>query len=173
MLRLTVLFAFVLAFATCALTAPTPLVTPAPSVALEERDVIEARAAKKKTTTTKKKVTTTQKKAAAPTQKLYTTSSYSGQATWFTQDGNPGSCGKWNNDNTPLVALNQAMVNSMGNKCNSYVTIRNSNNGKTVRAVVADTCPGCGWGSLDLSLGAFKAIGDLNAGVLPITWSFS
>jgi len=91
MLRLTILFAFVLAFATCVVSAPTPVVTPAPSVDLQERDNdLEARAQKKKTTTTKKK--------AAPTQaKFYATSSYSGKATWYTQDGNPGSCGKWNN----------------------------------------------------------------------------
>lgn len=100
MLRLSIVFAFVLAFATCVLAAPTPVVTPAPAVvALEERDNnIEVRAAKKKTTTTKKK--------AAPTQKLYTSSaSYSGKATWFTQDGNPGSCGKWNNGMFDLISL--------------------------------------------------------------------
>lgn len=31
----------------------------------------------------------------------------------------------------------------------------------------------CSDGSLDLSLGAFSAIGDFDTGVLPITWSFS
>ncbi|GAA5877282.1 hypothetical protein JCM16303_006227 [Sporobolomyces ruberrimus] len=168
MLRLSIVFAFVLAFATCVLAAPMPVVTPAPAVvALEERDNnIEVRAAKKKTTTTKKK--------AAPTQKLYTSSaSYSGKATWFTQDGNPGSCGKWNNDNTPLVALNSPMKGAWGNRCGQYVNVRNTSNGKSVRAIVADECPGCAWGSLDLSLGAFKAIGNLDTGVLPITWSFA
>lgn len=135
MLRLTVLFAFFLAFATCVASAPTPVVTPAPSAAveLEARDNnLEVRAAKKKTTTTKKK--------AAPTQKLFvSSSSYSGKATWFTQDGNPGSCGKWNNDNTPLVALNAAQVGAMGNKCGSWVTIKNTANGKTVKAIVQDS----------------------------------
>ncbi|GAA5899432.1 RlpA-like double-psi beta-barrel domain-containing protein [Sporobolomyces salmoneus] len=171
MLRLSILFAFVLALATCVLSAPTPVVTAAPSIdvgSLEERDnnLLEARAAKKKTTAKKSK--------AKATQELYVSpSSYSGKATWFTQNGQPGSCGKWNNDNTPLVAMSQAMVGSMGNKCGSWVTIKNTSNGKTVKALVQDTCPGCSWGSLDLSLDAFKAIGNLDTGVLPISWSFN
>lgn len=29
-------------------------------------------------------------------------------------------------------------------------------------------CPSCGWGSLDLSPETFKALGDLDTGVLPV-----
>ncbi|GAA5922748.1 RlpA-like double-psi beta-barrel domain-containing protein [Sporobolomyces koalae] len=154
-----------------------PVEALAPAV-IEERDVLETRANKK---VVKKPSQKTVKKAAkkAPakpksTPALYTSSSsFSGQATWFTQDGNPGSCGKWSNDNTLLVALNSPQVRASGNKCGSWVVVKNNANGKTVKAQVLDECPGCGWGSLDLSLGAFKALGNLDSGVLPISWSWA
>lgn len=37
---------------------------------------------------------------------------YSGQGTYFYQNGNPGSCGNYNSDNYPLVALSSSQVNS-------------------------------------------------------------
>ncbi|GAA6058513.1 hypothetical protein JCM10212_006952 [Sporobolomyces blumeae] len=169
MLRLAVVFAVFLALVACVASAPTPLVAETPAI-VEPRD-LEERATKKKST--KKVVKSSAKKSSSSPAKLYTSTSYSGKATWFEQGGQPGSCGKWNNDNTPLVALNQAMVSSGGNRCGQYVNIKNTANGKTVRAVIADTCPGCSASSLDLSIGAFKAIGNLDSGVLPISWSFA
>lgn len=48
-----------------------------------------------------------------------------------------------------------------------------SDNGNTVTATVADACPGCvSEYSLDLSVATFEALGSLDTGVLPITWSF-
>jgi hypothetical protein len=61
------------------------------------------------------------------------------------------------------------MNEPMGNgHCGQKVKITNKSNGKSVTATVADLCPGCSYGSLDLSTGTFKAIGDLDTGVLPI-----
>lgn len=99
MLRLSLAFAFFLAFALSVASAPTPLITAAPAPILEERDVLEERAQKKKTTKkVAKKTTKKVVKAAAPTNKLYaSSSSFTGKGTWFTQNGNPGSCGKWSN----------------------------------------------------------------------------
>ncbi|KAM0755654.1 barwin-like endoglucanase, partial [Meredithblackwellia eburnea MCA 4105] len=97
---------------------------------------------------------------------------YYGQATWYTQDGNAGSCGQYHGDYDLIVAMNSAQVNG-GSHCGKTVHITNTSNGKSLTAVVADECPGCGYGSLDLSLGAFEKIGDLNTGVLPITWYFA
>ncbi|KAL7340736.1 RlpA-like double-psi beta-barrel-protein domain-containing protein-containing protein [Rhodotorula toruloides] len=58
--------------------------------------------------------------------------------------------------------------------CGRELTITNTANGKSVVATVADACPGCSSRfSLDLSLGAFEAIGDLDTGVLPIVWSWN
>ncbi|CDR88422.1 uncharacterized protein SPSC_04249 [Sporisorium scitamineum] len=89
-----------------------------------------------------------------------------GQATYFYQDGNSGSCGQVHSDSTPLVAINSdQMSNAL---CGQTVWIQG--NGKTISAVVADTCPTCNWGSLDLSTGAFEQLSDLDAGVVPITW---
>merc|ERR1711879_1109465 len=75
--------------------------------------------------------------------------SYSGKATWYRQNGNAGSCG------SKVVAMNT----KQSRKCGQSVRIKNKKNGKTVTAKVMDTCPGCGYGSLDLSMGAFEAIG--------------
>lgn len=64
---------------------------------------------------------------------------------------------------------------SWGNpECNKRVRITNKANGKSVEARIVDTCPGdeCAYGSLDLSLKAFKAIGDLDTGILNIEWYY-
>ncbi|SCV68380.1 BQ2448_501 [Microbotryum intermedium] len=97
---------------------------------------------------------------------------YKGQATWYTQDGNAGSCGKYNSDSAIIVAVNTPQVNG-GSHCGRYVTILNTSNKKIIRAKVADECPGCGYGSLDLSTAAFKKLGNLDTGVLPIKWQWS
>lgn len=50
--------------------------------------------------------------------------------------------------------------------CGRWVLITNTNTGAQVTAQVADACPGCSsYYSLDLSLGAFEAIGNLDQGV--------
>lgn len=127
-------------------------------------------------TTTSKWTPTTTTEAPKETKQSSSSSgntgAYSGQATWFTQDGNAGSCGNYNSDYTNLVALSYSQVNG-GAHCGQYVNIKNTANGRTVTAIVADTCPGCGYGSLDLSLGAFDALGSRDQGVLPISWSFA
>jgi rare lipoprotein A (peptidoglycan hydrolase) len=69
------------------------------------------------------------------------------------------------------VALNLGQVEN-DKHCGQRVYITNTDNGKSVAATVWDTCPGCGHESLDLSTGAFNAIGAESTGVLPIVWSF-
>ncbi|KAM0752405.1 barwin-like endoglucanase [Meredithblackwellia eburnea MCA 4105] len=96
---------------------------------------------------------------------------YSGQATFYYQGGVAGSCGTVHGDYDYIVAMNTAQ--NPGSHCWQYVQITNTQNGRSVRAQVVDTCPGCGYGSLDLSVGAFNAIGDASQGVLPISWSFA
>lgn len=90
----------------------------------------------------------------------------SGQATYFYQNGNPGSCGNWNSDDAVIVAVNSAQMNS--GLCGQPVWIQH--NGKTIQATVADTCPTCDSGSLDLSVGAFQQLSGLDAGMVPINW---
>ncbi|CBQ73608.1 conserved hypothetical protein [Sporisorium reilianum SRZ2] len=90
-----------------------------------------------------------------------------GQATYFLQNGNAGSCGWVSSDDSPVVAVNSAQMS--GDLCGQTVWIQG--NGKTISAVIADTCPTCDWGSLDLSVGAFQQLSGLDAGVVnPISW---
>ncbi|KAG0366187.1 RlpA-like double-psi beta-barrel-protein domain-containing protein-containing protein [Gamsiella multidivaricata] len=101
---------------------------------------------------------------------------YTGKATWFTDSY--GSCNiEWNGDSEPTVALNAHQMGavSWGNPaCNKRVLIVNQANGKSVEARIVDKCPGdeCAWGSLDLSPAAFKQLGSLDTGILPIEWHY-
>ncbi|PWN19687.1 barwin-like endoglucanase, partial [Microstroma glucosiphilum] len=96
---------------------------------------------------------------------------YKGQATWYTQDGNAGSCGNYNSDSAMIVAVTESMMKS--SLCGKKVTIKNTANGNTQTATIADTCPGCESQSLDLSTGLFSALADadMDLGVLKIEWS--
>uniref|UniRef100_A0A0S1MIW2 RlpA-like protein double-psi beta-barrel domain-containing protein n=1 Tax=Phakopsora pachyrhizi TaxID=170000 RepID=A0A0S1MIW2_PHAPC len=95
---------------------------------------------------------------------------YSGKATWFIPD--TGACGDKNSESDYIVAMNQAQYNG-GSNCHKTVNIKNQANGKSVTAKVTDKCPGCSYGSLDLSPSTFKALGSLDTGVLPINWDMS
>ncbi|GAA96036.1 hypothetical protein E5Q_02696 [Mixia osmundae IAM 14324] len=93
-----------------------------------------------------------------------------GEATYFYQGGNPGSCGNYAQDSDLVVAVQQTRMNS--SLCGKKVLITNTATGATVTATVADTCPSCQGNpnSLDLSVGAFEALGSLSSGVLPISY---
>ncbi|MBW0540924.1 hypothetical protein O181_080639 [Austropuccinia psidii MF-1] len=95
---------------------------------------------------------------------------YSGKATWFTPD--TGACGDTNSESDYIVAMNYKQY-GQGEPCHKHVKIQNKSNGKTITAKVTDECPSCGYGSLDLSPSVFKSLGDLNTGVLPISWDWA
>merc|ERR1711939_67116 len=119
-----------------------------------------------KATTSAKATTTTQAQATKQVQQAASSSntgSYSGKATFYSQGGAAGSCGNYASDSDYVVAVNAAQMNS--GWCGRTVNIKNTANGKTISAKVADTCPGCSYGSLDLSMGAFGAIGNYDTGV--------
>jgi len=94
---------------------------------------------------------------------------FSGKATWFIPD--TGACGDTNSEDDYIVAMNQHQYNG-GAPCHKTVSITNNANGNTVKAKITDECPSCGYGSLDLAPSVFKALGDMNDGVLPISWHF-
>jgi hypothetical protein len=74
---------------------------------------------------------------------------HTGQATYFYVG--LGACGNWNVDSDPIVALNSAQYQANnGGNCGQWLAITNTQNGKTVNAYVADECPSCGDGSLDM-----------------------
>ncbi|KAA1071420.1 hypothetical protein PGT21_006708 [Puccinia graminis f. sp. tritici] len=94
------------------------------------------------------------------------------KATYFFQEGGIGACGTANSDSTPLVALPPGLY-ANGAHCGKDVMIVNTANGKSVTAKVQDMCPGCpSPTSLDMSTGAYDAIGAQETGVLPIQWGF-
>ena len=106
---------------------------------------------------------------------LHKRSAYSGKATWYdVETSQQGACGKWINNDMPIVALNQPMygpMNARSNWCGKTIMI---NNGLTTkRAVVMDACPEtrqCHHGSLDMSMSLFQEFHGLTLGEFPITW---
>lgn len=98
-----------------------------------------------------------------------------GFATFFYQGGNPGACGTVHDDSFPLVAIDgNGYWQNYGQEsplCGKSLTIKNTQNGKTVVATVQDVCPTCANDqSLDLSTGAFNQIADESQGEVPIEW---
>ncbi|KAM0755653.1 barwin-like endoglucanase [Meredithblackwellia eburnea MCA 4105] len=134
----------------------------------------QAQTTTKPTTTTYQQQTTTYQAPATTTTKASSSGSggsFSGQATWFTQNGVAGACGSVNSDSSYIVALDSAIY-SGGSHCGQSVYI--CSGGNCITAKVADECPTCASAySLDLSTGAFQALGSLGAGVLSITWSWA
>ncbi|BGP19044.1 hypothetical protein JCM10213_009246 [Rhodosporidiobolus nylandii] len=100
-------------------------------------------------------------------------SQYTGQATYFYQENTAGACGSTHSDTDYIVALQTSMYGS-GSYCGKTLKITNTANSQSATATVADSCPGCSSStSLDLSVGLFEALGDLDTGVLSIEWSFT
>jgi len=72
-----------------------------------------------------------------------------------------------------IVALPEADWDD-GAHCGKTISITHSTNGKTHSATVADMCPGCGSGSLDMSPALFTALnGGLTSGTFPESWSYA
>ncbi|KAE8213028.1 hypothetical protein CF319_g218 [Tilletia indica] len=91
-----------------------------------------------------------------------------GDATYYYQYGVAGSCGQYHADSDSIAALSPSQI---GGNCGR--TIRVSRDGHPdVYATVADTCPGCATGSIDLSTGAFDQIGAEAEGRIQVHWDF-
>ncbi|GAA5826097.1 hypothetical protein JCM11251_007165 [Rhodosporidiobolus azoricus] len=98
-----------------------------------------------------------------------------GKATFFYQGGAAGACGKVHSDSDKVIALGMNRYGSASNTapdCGRQIEIKNEATGQSVVATVADACPGCDDSHLDLSVGAFDAIGKQSQGVVPISWKF-
>lgn len=101
-----------------------------------------------------------------------------GFATFFTQNGNAGSCGKVHSDSDLICAMDSARFQpapgGISALCGKQVVLTNKNNGKSVTVTVADECPTCVNGnSIDLSVGAFTRIATEEEGMVPIEWHFA
>ncbi|WVN85280.1 uncharacterized protein L203_100425 [Cryptococcus depauperatus CBS 7841] len=96
---------------------------------------------------------------------------YSGRATFY--DVGQGACGGWNVASDYIVALNSNQYGGgyPGPQCGRSITI--SYNEVQVGGVkIADECPSCAYGGLDLSRGLFARFESENAGVFYMTWWF-
>lgn len=100
---------------------------------------------------------------------------FKGTGTWFipaTEGGSTGACGPQENNNELVGALNAPQYGDMSSKsswCGKKVKV--TSGGKSVIVTINDACPECAHGSIDLTQAAFKQLGNLGTGVLPITWS--
>ncbi|WVQ74784.1 hypothetical protein IAR50_004390 [Cryptococcus sp. DSM 104548] len=99
---------------------------------------------------------------------------FSGQATYYTVTGTGSACEVTVTDDDYVVALNKPQYTA-SDHCGDTVTITNTENGNTATATVADECPECDSGSLDMSPGLFGALNDndYDEGEFTISWSFS
>lgn len=96
--------------------------------------------------------------------------SYHGKATFFSQDSNPGACGKTHQDSDYIVAIQSEMYGG-GKFCGKTILVTRKSTGHSIKCIAADECPGCPTEqSLDLSIGAFNALGNPEEGVFDISW---
>jgi expansin (peptidoglycan-binding protein) len=91
----------------------------------------------------------------------------SGQATYYAADGG-GNCSFDKVSEPMVVALGNAEYKA-GAACGGYLDVKGPKG--TVRVKVTDRCPECAVGHLDLSKQAFARIGEINDGIIKISYS--
>jgi expansin (peptidoglycan-binding protein) len=89
-----------------------------------------------------------------------------GKATYYQADGS-GNCSFDPVSNPMVVALGNGEYRA-GAACGGYLDVTGPKG--TVRVKVTDRCPECAAGHLDLSKPAFARIGEVNAGVISVTY---
>jgi len=102
---------------------------------------------------------------------LQTALAISGRATYYA--AGQGACGWRNTPGDFIVALNEGQFGGgRGStaQCGRSLTIRYG--GQSVVATVADCCPGCPYGALDMTEGLFNQFAGLGAGVFYMDWDW-
>lgn len=94
-------------------------------------------------------------------------SSMSGSGTYY--DVGLGSCGHKNSNSDMVAALSSDLMDG-GKLCGKSITVKGKKGSVTL--TVVDTCPSCDSGDVDMSSAAFKELGSLDEGRIPITWSY-
>lgn len=90
-----------------------------------------------------------------------------GTATYYVPNGNAGNCGWGINNDAWAVALPSHAYGN-GENCGKGINIKH--NGKTLRGYIADSCPTCGPGQVDLVQGFFEQFADTSVGVIDVDW---
>lgn len=91
---------------------------------------------------------------------------HSGDATYF--HPGLGSCGGRSADTDYVVAISARIWTRA--LCGKQILA--SSGPRSVTVTIVDTCPGCAAGDLDFSPAAFKKLGNLSDGRIPVTWKF-
>ncbi|GAA2602481.1 hypothetical protein GCM10010399_36490 [Dactylosporangium fulvum] len=91
----------------------------------------------------------------------------SGKASYYSTNRN-GMCNLGAPSTDAYVAIGPAEY-AGGSACGSYLTVTGPN-GTTTTVQVVDQCPSCPRGKIDLSKAAFGRIGELSAGIIPVTY---
>jgi len=102
----------------------------------------------------------------------------SGIGTIYLQGGAAGSCGAVNPDSAMVAALSPSFMSGGSSNCGRKIKITNTGSndgvggsGNAITVTVADTCPSCDQGHLDLSEGAWNALtGNAAYGTVNISW---
>lgn len=92
--------------------------------------------------------------------------SFTGRATYYSTG--IGACGHTNTDSEFVVALNANQYDA-SDWCGKKIKITFGK--KTKTAVIMDKCPGCSFGSLDMSPALFSYFASLDVGVFYMSWS--
>ncbi|KAL9936875.1 hypothetical protein V8E36_004110 [Tilletia maclaganii] len=102
------------------------------------------------------------------TLKLSRRRKYDGKGTYYRVG--MGACGWHNDSNQYVAAISQAQYRG-GQHCGKRARVCHGSHCVNVKLV--DECPGCNYGSLDLSPAAFRALAPMKIGVIDISWSFA
>ncbi|KAJ6785565.1 hypothetical protein PWT90_10644 [Aphanocladium album] len=89
-----------------------------------------------------------------------------GHATYYEPNGHAGNCGWGIDTNSWAVALPSHAYRS--DLCGKGINVRH--NGKTLRGYIADSCPTCAPGDIDLARGLFTQFADTSVGVIDVDW---
>ncbi len=97
---------------------------------------------------------------------------YNGKSTFYNNENDaPGSCGFGFSDSEFIAALSGDMMDGYKSpNCNRFAKVEYK--GKSITVKIVDTCPTCEKTSLDLSPTAFRALEDLDVGLIDIKWEF-
>ncbi|KAJ6569728.1 RlpA-like double-psi beta-barrel-protein domain-containing protein-containing protein [Mycena vulgaris] len=93
-----------------------------------------------------------------------------GRTTFYDPGGNFGACGRPIQDSEFAVALNPTDY-ANGAHCGQNINVQF--NGLSITVNVADLCPGCPAGGLDLTRTAFAVLANPDVGVIQATWNFA
>ena len=80
---------------------------------------------------------------------------YSGEATYYYQDGAAGSCGTYNSDSAYIGALSTYWMDNGKDYCNGEIIVTATSgpaSGKSITILIADTCESCD----ETHIGKFK-----------------